>query len=335
MPQDYFPSRHRGVFFTVMAVLMLAPIMALAMFHLSALREDASGATLKIRGGQLSAFAESAELDISRFMAISSRNALIALVKYEEDNNATVANASCILEALAYYGNATNSSCSGTTLVANISLPTPNSYLLYWVNRTLQWGARFGFNASIEIQNHSFNQSGGFNASYSLVLLANATEKTGLMNVSRRKAIAITVPITGLDDPIYLSSTQGLIRRSINDTANYSGAQNLAAFIAGKYYAPSASGPSFFDRLEGSLVLSGKYGNDTGIETFANVPQLEANGIPAKNQSALDYHYFNASLAAGLGCNVQELSCADYWWFKIDGATAAKYGVTQNCTKCG
>ena len=314
-------------------VVMLAPAIALALYYLQAAQSGAQSASLQVRGNELAHYVESVELDLPRFMAISSRNALIALVKYEEDYNATVPDAPCVLSALSQYGNATNASCPGLALSANITLPTANSYLEYWKNRTITSGAKYGFSTGISLQNQSYNQSGPFGISNSVVLLLNASDKTGLMNFSIAKNISITAEISGLDDPEYLSNTQGLVRRNINFSQNISGAQNLSEFVNGKYYTASDYGASFLERLEGALWLSGKYGTGTGIETFAYVPQLEANGLPAKNQSGLDYEYFNASIAPG-GCNAQELSCGEYWWLKLNATQAQKYGVTLNCTKC-
>ncbi len=317
-----------------MAVLLLAPIVSLAVFYLQSSHSNAQQVAVKIRGNELSQFLESAQLDLSRFMGISSRNALIALVKYEEDYNASVSDAACVLHSLSYYGNATNDSCAGVALSANISNPTNDSYLRHWLNRTIAFGNKFGFNTSISLQNQSLNQSGGFNLNYSMVMLVNSTEKSGLMNVSRSIPVSINISLLGLDDPLFLAKTSGIIRRRINTTSALQGAENLSALVNSKYYAQSDFGPSFLDRLEGSLFLSGKYGNDAGIETFVYGPELEAAGFAVKNQSSADYDYFNESLAFGAGCNVDELSCGEFWWFKLNSTLAAKYGVALNCTKC-
>ncbi|MFQ5405550.1 MAG: hypothetical protein ACE5DI_00120 [Candidatus Micrarchaeia archaeon] len=327
-------EKRRGVFYSVITLMLLAPLVAYSLFYLETTQTNVKEVSVKIRADELSHYTESAELDLERFMRISSKNALIALVKYEEDHNASVSNASCILSSLSYYGNVSNQSCTGTTLSANISLPTNNTFLLYWINRTVTAGAKFGFNTNISLQNASFNMSNSFNVSYTLVMQINSTEKSNLMNFSKTVSKTINSSIINLDDPLFLSKTQGLIRRSITTSNATQGGTNLSAFVRGKYYRSSENSSSFLDRLEGRTRLSGKYGNTTGIETFVYGPELESYDLQVKNQSSIDFQYFNESLPIGQGCTINEMSCDEFWWFKMDSSTANKYGVTPNCTKC-
>lgn len=103
------------------------------------------------------------------------------------------------------------------------------------------------------------------------------------------------------------------------------------------HYGPHTDGPSFFDRLEGRLALSGEYMNLSllhfnnsliGIETLVDTYRLSARGIePKHNATWVDYLYW----ADVYGCEV-EGSCEDEnYYFRLDDAHAMMYNLDTHC----
>ena len=90
-----------------------------------------------------------------------------------------------------------------------------------------------------------------------------------------------------------------------------------------KYYF-SGSGPLFLKRLEGNL-------NQTldGLETFVNLPELESNQIPLKqNVISVDYIYFGGQ--DYIGYPVRGLQ----GWFRLNRTFTDRYNLTELCNGC-
>jgi len=87
------------------------------------------------------------------------------------------------------------------------------------------------------------------------------------------------------------------------------------------YYShfENVSGPNLLQRLEGDLSES-----TNGMETFVNIPDLQAWGIPVKtSQISLAYLYFRDETHTGT--SVRGLP----GWFRINSTYAARYNLTE------
>ncbi|MBU5690017.1 MAG: hypothetical protein QXM68_02440 [Candidatus Aenigmatarchaeota archaeon] len=67
---------------------------------------------------------------------------------------------------------------------------------------------------------------------------------------------------------------------------------NILKYYNSGYYSPSLNGPSFLDRMEGKYFLS--RGN-SGIESFVDKDYFDSIDINVKDDTNIDYLYFNAS----------------------------------------
>ncbi len=85
----------------------------------------------------------------------------------------------------------------------------------------------------------------------------------------------------------------------------------------GHYYP--GDGPNFLERLEGNLSSSAN-----SFETFVNIPQLQAAGIPIKeDQISVAHLYFQSQIINGV--SVRGLPD----WFRINIAYATKYNLNE------
>ncbi|MEM5777444.1 MAG: hypothetical protein QXJ06_03270 [Candidatus Aenigmatarchaeota archaeon] len=75
--------------------------------------------------------------------------------------------------------------------------------------------------------------------------------------------------------------------------------ENLLDHYKNGYYSPSLYGPSFFDRMEGKLMLQDKYKtmskNIIGLESFVDKEYFDQRDIVVKQDTNIDYLYFNQS----------------------------------------
>ncbi len=89
-------------------------------------------------------------------------------------------------------------------------------------------------------------------------------------------------------------------------------------------YYFQGNGPDFLKRLEGDLNSSGN-----GMETFVNLPELQAYGIPIKeNVVSVAYIYFRDQ--DYIGYPVRGLQT----WFRINRTFAERYGLLELCEGC-
>ena len=136
------------------------------------------------------------------------------------------------------------------------------------------------------------------------------------------------MPLEGLEDPLYMLSTNGFVKRTIQK-ANLTvyGSWAVDQTITSERYMATDDGPSFLDRMEGRTTNQEKYSGMSpeviGLESFVNLQQISQVGIPVReNQSNIDHQYFNESTFTG--CMVLNTS---YPWFKLDSFHNATYGV--------
>jgi hypothetical protein len=96
-------------------------------------------------------------------------------------------------------------------------------------------------------------------------------------------------------------------------------------------------GPSFMDRLDGSLANSAKYANQSkryfnvsyiGLETLVNPYELDDHGVTVRaNATWVDYLYWNGTY----GCTVNGICPYDLFAMRLDDPHAGVFGVTTEC----
>jgi len=151
-------------------------------------------------------------------------------------------------------------------------------------------------------------------------------DKEDLASWNKQQIISASIPISDFEDPIYTVNTFARISRKINQTTyegNYGNGvvvTNLTKHVSNNNYASNPNAPNFLKRLEGDLSA-----NINGIESFVNLPELSAQGVPVdSSKSVIDYIYFSASNPSNWKITGMPA------WVRIDNQSAhlTKYNVT-------
>lgn len=184
-------------------------------------------------------------------------------------------------------------------------------------------------NVEITLQNSSLvvSQSDPWNVNVTLISNFMMNDKSGLARWEKVQKISALIPVTYFEDPLFTINSYAKISRKINQTCyegNYVNGEdvsNLLDHVNQGYYAANPFAPSFLNRLQGNLAA-----DENGIESFVNIPELSAQGLPVYDKTTIDYIYFNPSNNPGF-CTVPGMQS----WFKIDDTDGhlEKYEVSR------
>jgi len=181
-------------------------------------------------------------------------------------------------------------------------------------------------NVNIVLQNSSLyvSQNNPWSVNVKLVSDFIMNDQEDLAKWEKTQTISTEIPITFFEDPIFTTNSYARISRKINQTSyegNYVNGEdvsNLLTHVTQGFYAENINAPSFLMRLQGNLSQ-----DPNGIESFVNIPEFSAQGIPVFDKSTIDYIYFSSEnpdshAVAGMPS-----------WFKIDSIDnhTIKYGV--------
>lgn len=310
----------KGLIYTIISILIVASVIAILLTYLNisySLRKDTAE---KIISDQLHYFAKNVEEDIERALRISSKRALIAAV-----DNVTLGgkpfDQGTAIDKI--YELAQNGTLEGSRndFMFNNSINFWMKEIEEKANKTF----KFKFNTS-EIEIKPFDS---FNILFRINFTINISDNTETIRIYRDGQKEVLISIEGLEDPLAPLYTDGRYRKTIwkcpfennhvyEDVGTYH-FENLANDTENGYFHPSLYGPSFLDRLEGSLVANYQDSTLLGLESFVNIQRLKGLGIEIQqNRSIVDFLYWNSSISS------QDLSC--YWinspdmpnWFRID-----------------
>lgn len=167
-----------------------------------------------------------------------------------------------------------------------------------------------------------------WNVRFTLTSNFTLSDKEGLARWEKIQNISAIIPIEGFEDPLFTIGTVGKVPRLINQTP-YEGiyawmsppnVSNLTTHVNYGLYAANPNAPSFLMRLEGNLSH-----DSNGIESFVDIPDLVAQGLPTQTKTTTDHIYFSGSLPASN--QVQGMPI----WFRIDNENnrAKKYQVHE------
>ncbi|PIT85471.1 hypothetical protein COU36_03115 [Candidatus Micrarchaeota archaeon CG10_big_fil_rev_8_21_14_0_10_59_7] len=309
-------TRRRGIFYSLMAMALLMPIAAFALYSAMHAQGEGAAVVTRIVGRETSNFAESVELDFPRALSIAGRTSLTAGVNHVVSSGDAADDAQLRLRELAwnatYYG-------EQSALMSNNSVSD-------WAERLQTKGLAYGLNVSATVTNVSVSPYDAFHVLFSANMSLKARSDSYSLNLTRTLYAQALVGIEGVEDPLYPLMTNGLVDRVIlaNATAVY-GVEALDSFFAGRRYIPSRDGASFLDRLEGHPALSSRYSasRPAGLESLVDLSQLLAQGVPIEeNSTVADYLYFDETTPAGFLVNGSA-----YGLLYLDTTSASIFGV--------
>ncbi len=308
------PGKMRGMFYSVIAILLLMPIVSYMIVYSGSAKAHNDGMIQKITGDKLASFSRSIDLDLRKSLNIYARRAIGNAVSYIDYNGTYLDDSNLRLKELFL-----NSTIFGSA--------TPvNSSIYEWAGKIAEKGRETGFSVGIDVTSVEFVPYDSFNVMLQAVVTVNVTYSS--TNIYRVENESVKVSVLGYEDPLYTLNTNGLVKNIIAKSSfAITDVTYLDNATLSRIYVPSESGASFLDRLEGRLAASDKYkamsSNTIGMESIVYQPELLAFGIdPRVSQSYVDYLYFNTTATAGYRVNNSQVS-----WLRIDEAHASLYGV--------
>ena len=317
----------KGLFYSLMMALFVIPILALVFFY-SQTTIPQNIAT-SIRVDELQYFSESLEEDLSRFVQINGKRALIAATSLiiSGANSTGLDNASLRLAEVVENG----------TLYGSRNLTFEDQKnLTEWVKNISDIASRSGFNINLTVLSFDVIQNDSFSVLFKTTVYINISDATTGMGILKNISVAevISLENMSIQDPLYLIKTNGTVFRNLKkspfipfnkiDSTNLS---NLTSDIINRYYHNSAIGASFLDRLEGKVNLSERY-QPHGLESFIFIPDFLSYD---SSLSVLDYQYWNNKHGYFLN-NSLKSSDPIYNWFRIDVNNSYVYDSLLNTT---
>lgn len=310
----------KGQFYSIMIALFVIPILALILFY-SQITTPQNIAT-SIRSDELQYFSKSIEEDLSRFLQINGKRALVAAANVSMTSGAGLDNASMrLIEVIK------NGTLYGNKIFAD------QKNLSEWEKNISDIASGSGFTINFtSVSNTSVDvtQNDSFSVLFSVTLYnVNISDATAGMGIFKNISVSSAVSIEGIDDPIFPIKTNGTVFRIIkkspfNKIANPStDLSNLTSNINNRYYHSSTNGASYLDRLEGKVNLSLQY-QPYGLESFVYLPEFV---IANPSLSDLDYQYWNNTHGYLLNNSVQSQNPALPSWFRIGSLTDNDYGL--------
>ncbi len=307
----------RGIFFTLTAIFLLG----LMLFIILAQQErrdsdDVAALTIKIRA--MNEFVKSVDEDLERGLFITGFRAFLGIQQHIATQGSYLADTeSQFREALV----------NGTVLSAHLDIMNDSTFV-NWTTRIAGEAGQLGLDVNFTVDQIDIYHSEPWIVSVDATVTMNVTDSSQTAFWVQQRTIQTNISVDGLEDPLYLVETGGVITRVINRTI-YEGAyvqdadtSNLTLQVAGKYYTNS-TGPSYLMRLEGNLSNST---NNMGIEGFVFIPDLIDQGITTFERSSVDYIYYGNDSPTLYTINETFES-----WFRLDGNHLTPYQA-QNST---
>ncbi len=314
----------KGLIYTIISILMVASIIAILLTYSSisySLRKDTAE---KIISDQLHYFAKNVEDDIERALRITGKRALVAAVDNVTLGGEPFPQGEAIDKIFELAQNGTLDGSKNDFMF--------NNSISYWTE-VIEEKANKTFKFKINTSKIEIRPYDSFNIIFRLNFTINISDNTETIRIYRDGQKEVLISIEGMEDPLIPLLTQGRYRKTIwkcpfenihvyelpPGTFHF---ENLANDTENGYFHSSLFGPSFLDRLEGSLVASDLYksmaSQNIGLESFVNINRLKALGFTTvENKTLVDFLYFNTSVH--LNCyyidNPEMPS-----WFRIDNS---------------
>lgn len=278
----------KGLFYSIMIALFVIPILALIVFYSQVTTHQ--NIAINIRANELQYFSESIEEDLSRFLQINGKRALVATVNYTMENGIGLKDAKANLTEIIE-----NGTLNGTKIFSD------QRNLSEWVHNISDIASRSGFDINLTVLTLNVTQNDSFSVLFSTVAYINISDDTTKIGIEKNISAGAAVSIENMIDPLYHIRTNGKIFKTIKKspyipfnkiTLLLLDFTNLTNDIDNNYYHNSTQGPSFLDRLENKITNNHEY----GLESFVNLENLQDAGITVNYQlSDIDYQYWGSS----------------------------------------
>jgi len=300
----------RGVFFTLLAILIIAIFVASLAFFSGFLERESS----QKRVSSLSDFVFSVEEDLPRQLFTNGFRAIFLIEREIAETGNYASDVEAVFQEAFFSGEVYGEEDSlliGTTFDEIVAI-------------LQERGEKVNANVSLESPVLSVVQSDPWNVDFVLEAQLYVSDTSGLAEWNKTIEVVAEVPIESFSDPLYFVNSNGFVVNKFeespyDDFVSDSDVSNLFGHLENSYYVVSSDAPSFLQRLEGDLSA-----NVYGVESLVDLSDLSDQGIGLESKSVVDHIYFSGSNPSS--CNVQPSGMPS--WFRLDSAHLAQYEVS-------
>ena len=193
----------KAILYSVMISLMMIPILALILFNVQS--SNIRDIDTDIRANELEYFSKSIEKDLSRFIEINGKRALISAVSKIVVNGTGLDDAQLRLGEMMANG----------TLYGEPSPLVDESNLNFWRDSIDDIADKSGFNVDFSNVQIYVNQSDSFHLLFDVNITVNISDKMEIMGVVKNISTSVLVSIEGVEDPTFPLNTLGRVVRFI------------------------------------------------------------------------------------------------------------------------
>ncbi|MBU4493274.1 MAG: hypothetical protein KKA61_02795 [Nanoarchaeota archaeon] len=291
----------KSMFFSIIAIALISLIIFSFTTYTSYKLRDKVMVT-ETRIYSMNSFIDDIEKDIERGLYISGFRSLMSMEQYITDNGIFLYDVnSCFKEAF----------LNGTINNSQMGLMNESTFI-NWTQRIKEQAIKLDIIVEFDVHDVTIYQKNPWAANIGINVTLNVEDVKKTASWKRPLYITTNISIQEFEDPLYVINSYGrvtntIIKTNITDFVVNNDTTNLKTHVNNSYYIESDTAPSFLMRLEGNLSNS-LY----GIESLVNLEEFQAQEVPIRDRSVVDYIYFGNQTTENY--NIQDMPS----WFKLD-----------------
>lgn len=292
----------KSMFFTIIAIALISLVVFSFTIYTSYKLRDKVMVT-ETRIYSMNSFIDDVEKDIERGLYISGFRALMSMEQYITDNGIFLYDINSRFKEAFLNGTINNS---------QMGLMNESTFI-NWTQRIKEQAIKLDIIVDFNINDVIIYQENPWTANIGLNVTLNVKDVKKTASWQRPLYITTNISIQEFEDPLYVINSYGRVTNTIIKTTitDFIGPNNettnLKIHVNNSYYIESDTAPSFLMRLEGNLSSS-----VYGIESLVNLEKFQAQEVPIRSRSVVDYIYFGDQSTTNY--NIKNMPS----WFKLD-----------------
>jgi hypothetical protein len=310
LPGKHKPMKSKGVFFTFSAItLSIIILVSLTVYKNFEMKEKIE--TIGVRIETVNNFIKDIEQDLEKGLFISSFRAFLTMEQSISTNGTFIESIEDSFDELVL---------KGTLDSTQFSLMKDSTFT-DWTERIEAQAEKIGILVNFTIIGVDIAQVDPWFILIDAEINLSVMDKKNTSSWNRNKNIITRISIENFEDPLYVVNSKGrvtnpIVKTPFDELVMGSDISNLLEHLNSSYYIATNISPNFLMRLEGNLSNS-----SAGIESLVNLEEFQAQGLPIKDRSAVDYIYFGTKTTTNFRINQTPA------WFKIDQDHLTTYQV--------
>ncbi len=291
----------KSMFFSIIAIALISLIVfSLTIYTSYKLRDKVMVTETRIYS--MNSFIDDVEKDIERGLYISGFRALMSMEQYITDNGIFLNDVdSCFKEAF----------LNGTINNSQMGLMNESTFI-NWTQRIKEQAIKLDIIVDFDINDVIIYQESPWATNIAINVSLDVEDLKKTASWQRPLYITTNISIQEFEDPLYVINSYGrvtniIIKTNITDFIVNNETTNLKIHVNNSYYIESNTAPSFLMRLEGNLSNS-----IYGIESLVNLEEFQAQEVPIRDRSVVDYIYFGDQTTTNYKIKYMPS------WFKLD-----------------